>query len=725
MTSFIKIGGIAIILAVFAIFFFILIEIIPLFQGARVSPVGQRQGPAGDAVVFGVDEWGRLPFLLQEDGTLHFLPRDQEPFSHRLALAASERITAAAYDQLHQHITVGTSQGRVLRVVLGYQSRLLEDGTTEVLAAPQSAEAYALGEAGLPITAIGFGESHAAKLVTILQEAADGRQRLSAAAFTIARNMLGQVRIEQLWERDLTSLLTGRIDQLLVDGKAEHIVVATADGEVSVFVANDEGVEIFQRGFRPFADLPDPRIASMHYLNGDVSLVFSSVGGANRIWSLFIDPQLQRRQYGQTKVFPDTAGAATVYARSIRNKAFLLASGNQVSLRYATTETVRWQSELPFTVADAVIAGKYDRLLLRAPDGVIHEYALRDPHPEAGLRAFFGKVWYEGRAQPEYEWQSSGATDDFEPKLSLVPLVFGSLKGTFYALLFALPIALLGAVYVSEFMHHRFKIIVKPTIEIMASLPSVVLGFLAALWLAPLVENRVPSVLICLIGLPLGALAFGALWTRLPRAWRSWLRPGYEFLLFAPVMLLIAAVCWQLGPPLERLLFGGDFRQWWPQATGASFEQRNSLVVGFMMGFAVIPIIFTIVEDALSNVPPALRSGSLALGASRWQTAMRIVVPTASAGILSAIMIGFGRAVGETMIVVMATGNTPVMDINIFNGMRTLSANIAVELPEAPHGGTLYRTLFLGAMLLFLLTFVVNTAAEVLRQHLREKYKTV
>jgi len=176
---------------------------------------------------------------------------------------------------------------------------------------------------------------------------------------------------------------------------------------------------------------------------------------------------------------------------------------------------------------------------------------------------------------------------------------------------------------------------------------------------------------------------------------------------------------------IEALLFGGDFRAWWPQATGASFEQRNSLVVGFMMGFAVIPILFTIVEDALSNVPAALRSGSLALGASRWQTAMRIVVPTASAGILSAIMIGLGRAVGETMIVVMATGNTPVMDMNIFNGMRTLSANIAVELPEAPHGGTLYRALFLGAMLLFLMTFLVNTCAEVLRQHLREKYKTV
>jgi phosphate transport system permease protein len=178
-------------------------------------------------------------------------------------------------------------------------------------------------------------------------------------------------------------------------------------------------------------------------------------------------------------------------------------------------------------------------------------------------------------------------------------------------------------------------------------------------------------------------------------------------------------------PDPETGQYVGDFRLWWPYVTGARFEQRNSLVVGFMMGFAVIPIVFTIAEDALSSVPPALKSGSLALGASRWQTAIHVILPTASAGIFSALMIGLGRAVGETMIVLMATGNTPVMDLNIFTGMRTLSANIAVELPEAPHHGTLYRTLFLGGMVLFLITFVMNTLAEILRQHLRERYKTI
>ena len=176
---------------------------------------------------------------------------------------------------------------------------------------------------------------------------------------------------------------------------------------------------------------------------------------------------------------------------------------------------------------------------------------------------------------------------------------------------------------------------------------------------------------------------------------------------------------------MEAWLFGGDARTWLQATLGLTYDQRNCLVVGLAMGFAVIPIIFTIAEDAFTSVPSNLTAASLALGASRWQTAVRVVLPTASPGVFSAVMIGFGRAVGETMIVLMATGNTPVMEWSIFNGIRTLSANIAVEIPEAPYGGTLYRTLFLAAALLFVMTFVINTIAEVIRQRLRERYKAI
>jgi phosphate transport system permease protein len=262
-------------------------------------------------------------------------------------------------------------------------------------------------------------------------------------------------------------------------------------------------------------------------------------------------------------------------------------------------------------------------------------------------------------------------------------------------------------------------------IEIMAALPSVVLGFLAGLWLAPTIERTVPGVFLIPMVVPLFILAAALAWRRLPPRARRRLRPGSEVLLIVPVVLLAVWTSLRLGVVVERGLLGGDYRAWLLGVLGVTYDQRNSLVVGFAMGFAVIPIVFTIAEDALSNVPPHLAAGSLALGATRWQTALRVVLPTASPGIFSAIMIGFGRAVGETMIVLMATGNTPVMDWSIFNGFRALSANIAVELPEAPQGGTLYRVLFLAALLLFAMTFLVNTAAEMVRLRLRKRYQAI
>ncbi len=196
---------------------------------------------------------------------------------------------------------------------------------------------------------------------------------------------------------------------------------------------------------------------------------------------------------------------------------------------------------------------------------------------------------------------------------------------------------------------------------------------------------------------------------------------GVEALLLMPLLGLVVLGSLQLGPVLESLAMRGDFRFWLFDVFGWTYDQRNSLIIGIAMGFAVIPVVFSISEDALSSVPQELVAGSLALGVTRWQTVTGVVVPTALPGIVSSVMIGIGRAVGETMIVLMATGNTPVMDFNIFNGFRALSANIAVEMPEAPVGGTLYRVLFVAALLLFLFTFFLNTLGELVRAQMRKR----
>ena len=211
----------------------------------------------------------------------------------------------------------------------------------------------------------------------------------------------------------------------------------------------------------------------------------------------------------------------------------------------------------------------------------------------------------------------------------------------------------------------------------------------------------------------------------IPGRIRHGIPDGWESALLIPVVVLSGWLAFTIAPVIENLFFAGDMRAWLSADLGITYDQRNALIVGFAMGFAVIPTIFSIAEDAIFTVPRQLSNGSLALGATPWQTMYRVVLPTASPGIFSGIMIGFGRAVGETMIVLMATGNTPIMDINIFEGMRTLAANIAVEIPESEVGSSHYRILFLAALVLFLFTFLFNTVAEIVRQRLRTKYSSL
>ena len=420
--------------------------------------------------------------------------------------------------------------------------------------------------------------------------------------------------------------------------------------------------------------------------------------------------------------FDPLQGPVRGFQHGLRDKRFLAWGEQGAEVLHLTSERRLFQASGQ-SLQFGALSSRGDHIFL-VEDDQIRPFLLEASHPEISWKTLWGAVHYEGYAQPEHIWQSSGGGDDFEPKLSLLPLLFGTLKGTLYALLFAIPIAILGALYTSQFATPGLRNKIKPTIEIMAALPSVVLGFLAGLVMAPLFETAaVHLFLFPFLTFALGFLAI-PLWRAIPAPYRRMWGEGREALWIIPLLLLAMGLTVWLAPWIEKVAMHGNYREWLHSALGIRYDQRNCLVVGFAMGFAVIPIIFTISEDALTSVPKSLTSASLACGASPWQTAWRVVLPTASPGIFSAVMVGLGRAIGETMIVLMAAGNTPLMDWNPFNGMRTLSANIAVEIPEAPHQSTLFRLLFLAAMLLFLLTFIINTFAELVRQRLRKKYES-
>ncbi|WP_148252272.1 ABC transporter permease subunit [Aidingimonas lacisalsi] len=330
---------------------------------------------------------------------------------------------------------------------------------------------------------------------------------------------------------------------------------------------------------------------------------------------------------------------------------------------------------------------------------------------------------YPGYDEPQYRWQANAATDADTPMFSLTPLAWGTLKAAVYALLFAVPLALGAAIHSACFMSRRLRFRIKPVIELMEALPGVVIGFIAGLVLAPYVERHLVGVFALVLVLPLGILAAGIIQARLPWCLSKRVPLGWAGLWLIPWLAGLVALTLGISPYLEVLWFDGDMRTWMDQQLGLDYATRNAMVVGLAMGFAVIPTIYSLAEDALAGVPASLSEGAQALGASQWQTLWKVLLPAASPGIFSAVMIGAGRAVGETMIVLMATGNTALMTLSPLDGMRSMAANIAIELPEAAPGGVHYQLLLLCALLLFVFTFCVNTLAELVRSRLTQRYQ--
>jgi phosphate transport system permease protein len=744
-TVFITLGGVFIIVAVSFIFVFLVHQTLPLFRPASGKALGTLElaavpalapapasaggpavvaaGPSTPAVpspgappavdaakplVIGIDEYQMYFYEVLADGRTVFF-RSDGSFAEQFAPTSigAATVTAASRSLLGDFVAVATADGRVslqqVRFVPQYRDQTLQDLELSV----RDRGVVTLDPAGRPVREVAYEEVDGRKLV----------------AGVVAEDEIAVVRTDDEGVEHRATLRTNdaeRVTRVRI-GRSETLVASTDKGNLYHWELTPD-VRLTE-----VAHVSGEPITALEFVLGNITALVGDSKGALGGWFRVRENDDADPRFANAHTYPSQGTAIRAIGASTRDKSFVTAGEDgSIVLRHMTSG--RSLVSFPATgkaVDSVLLTPKMDGIIVKQSDGQLARYAIESPHPEVSWTALFGKVWYEGYPRPEYVWQSTGGTDDFETKFSLVPLIFGTIKGTLYALLFAIPVAVMGALYTSQFMHPTIKAKVKPTVEIMAALPSVVVGFIAGLWLASRVERHVVPVLLMIVLMPLFGTAGFLLWDRLPRRFREGLRPGMEIAVILPLLLLGAWACLSIGPWVEAGVFGGDFRAWLQSALDLVYDQRNSLVVGLAMGFAVIPIIFTIAEDSFTSVPQHLTAASLALGASRWQTATRVVLPTASPGIFSAVMIGFGRAVGETMIVLMATGNTPVLDWSVFNGMRTLSANIAVEIPEAPFGGTLYRTLFLAGLVLFLMTFLVNTVAEVVRQRLRDRYKAI
>jgi phosphate transport system permease protein len=721
----IRAGGMTIILSILSMFILMAAMALPLWRPARLEVSARFSLPAvipeavgRKVMAIGGDEHRRIGFVLDGDGVFHFLDliNGRPVVNLTISAISTARVTSIWQSRDGRFMAIGTARGEAVIGSVSFPSRPSAAGSV-LMPTIDFSTVCQLDTAAQPIVAIAFcGEAPADFFVAGIT--AD--RRIVTYAREKARNLLSE-GIETVHR------------QWLPTPEARPTHLAVGDSRDALFIGCDNGTLIqywvenkTRLAFAATHSVSHQRITSLGFLCGGRSLVAGDAMGHSNVFFSTLDADSKSgRRFRLAHRLPELDGPIALQTASARNRTSLAASvSGDIGLFFSTNERLLYRGHLTDSPpTHAIFTPKADGLLIVDAQQNMYQVALDNPHPEANWQAFFGKIWYEGYDRPAYVWQSSGGSDDVEAKLSLVPLVFGTLKGTLGALLFALPLALGSALYVSQFMNPHRRKVVKPAIEMMAALPSVVLGFLAALWLAPLMQKIMPAILLMILMLPALTILSAFAWT--------WLRDvmpftraiqGKEWFFLIPVLLAGIWLCLQLNGAIENLLFAGDFKQWLVDAADLTYDQRNAFVVGLAMSFAVIPIVFTISEESLANVPSSLAAASLALGATPWQTTLRVVLPTASPGILSAIMIGFGRAVGETMIVLMATGNTPIMNFNIFDGFRTLAANIAVEIPEAPVGGTLFRALFLMALLLFLMSFVVNTIADIVRQRMRQKY---
>ncbi|MGT4070090.1 UNVERIFIED_CONTAM: ABC transporter permease subunit [Aeromonas hydrophila] len=716
-------GGALVLVALLLIFFYLLYVVKPIFNGATMEPTASFTLPvAGKTAWLGVEEQNEIGYRFSDKGQVNFfaVQGDGKVKVGQVLGQAQVKgdITAVAPPAPGQKlIAYGFADGKA-QVVQPYfkvsypnDIRVIEPS----LQSPFGEEPVVVDPQGKALTLMVF-EATKDKMATAAVTA-DGRGVM--AVMSGEENFLsGDIE----WSAQNYSIpsLPRHVDQMLLTPNLRILFVREGN-RLSVYDIHNLN-DISLRDVMEI-NAPNANVTRVELLSGASSLLVGNDNGVISQW--FEVARDGKRQFTQIRDFKGDGAVAQLTPEHFR-KGFISADKEgTVSFFHATGETKLLSEKVEGGALSALAISPRHNVLLMQQGDAFKLFAVENEHPEVTWSALWQQVWYEGYPEPQYVWQSTSASNDFEAKLSLVPLVFGTLKASFYAMVFAVPLGVAGAIYTAYFMSAGLRKYVKPTVEIMAALPTVILGFLAGLWLAPIIEGALPGVVLLLILLPMGMLLTALIWNYLPERGKSWLPEGWHAILLIPVLLLIGWGAFAVSPLIENAFMHGDSRIWLTHEMGIKFDQRNSLVVGIAMGFAVIPTIFSIAEDAVFSVPKHLTQGSLALGATPWQTLSRVVILTASPGIFSAVMMGLGRAVGETMIVLMATGNTPIMDFSMFQGLRTLAANIAVEMPESEVGSSHYRVLFLAAFVLFVFTFLFNTLAEFIRQRLREKYSSL
>jgi len=708
-------GGVLVLIALLLIFLYLLYVVSPVFKSAQVQLKQDVISWDKKVLALGTDERQDMGFAFSHDARVAFLPLTQTDSAPQwLAVAGEQQVTGFASSTPAEQTFAYIFEHKTFLLVQAKTQVSFVDGQRVLI----NRLHYPLGEQGRSILAANE------KLSTMAFEGADGRYLVAGInqhqALTLVQFVGETGQQSSTAQTLLVPMLPAKVEQVLFSPDADTLFLRY---KTQLWVYDISKPSAIKLKASVNLSPTGSEVKQLALLAGGHSLLVAYADNSLKLW--FETPSELGRYYQAVREFDVELPIKSIHPEFYRKGFLLQFEQGQLALYFANSEKPLWQKMDKLSADSLLGLAPLANGMLLQQNQQLSWYQIDNAHPDVTWQSLWHKVWYESYPQADHVWQSTAATDDYEPKFSLIPLTFGTIKAALYAMLFSIPLALCAAIYSAYFMSARMRNWVKPGIEIIEALPTVILGFMAGLWLAPIVEQHLLGLLLFMLCLPLMVLMLAFAWKQLPQPAKDRYSEGWYAIFLIPIVILCMWLCLELGPWFESILFEYGLTYHMSESWGIDYDQRNAMVIGIAMGFAVTPTIFSIAEDAIGSVPKHLTDGSLALGATQWQTVTHVVLLTASPGIFAAVMMGLGRAVGETMIVLMATGNTPLTDWNIFEGMRTLAANIAIEMPESEVGSSHYRILFLAAFVLFIFTFVFNSAAEFVRQNLREKYSRI
>ena len=821
-TILITVGGIGTILMLLAVVLVLVVNALPLARSTRIKPWRTLAMPT--YLESGIDEHGTVLWGLTKEGDIEVrdLQTKQLLATHERDLHRDAQISSVFLAQDQNYLALGLSNGAVLRVKVEFKDELVpRSELPKQVALSKSDPVVPFGEslyqwfdqstvreirlkhpkwlqvfehsAAIPIQLVDYVSDTFSRDVT---GSAESHVLALAGRQLILRSSDPEEKGEVQYSGNLQVRGEGSPACIMLNDTADQVLVAWAQGVVDRYRIEDSAKTLSivesQSSF-----LSHDAVVCSSPLVGRQSLACGTERGKLLIWTittsegagstdnktLRLSHQMQVSDHPLATLSSSNPGRV-VTVMDEKHRVYLCHSTTQRTLAKSEPHVVEGFESLPSGALDTrfarlnekqgvLLAVSFDRVSLANVD---------IGFPQASYEGFVRPQWYEGMHQPAYVWQSTSSQSS-EPKLSLVPLFWGSLKAAFFALIFSLPLGLGAAIYTSEFASPLIRQRIKPVLELIASFPSVVVGFIAAYVLASVLSNYLLTIWFFAVGIPFGLILCSS-WFHSYKGTLLKYRNNEEqlrLMCFSTSVMVMAVLAWLFGYAAESLFFGGSLVSWYGELPDGSplgwmlvlvpagevvlflvargsvfrparlimlglllivltsaaswvlslvgldiratlvdgYREHNSLLLALALGFCIIPVIYTLCDDALRSVPRQLRNASYACGASRWQTAKSIVFPAAASGLISAALIAFARAAGETILVLTTVSNTPLMELNPFTGLKTITSVLVIELPETTQGETHYRTLFLAALLLFGFTLALNSLAEFLRVRYR------